>query len=71
LPTQTDDGVDIEEIAEKTMDKTKKMLVDIHTGVTDVMATEVGFAWTMVAQCAKQIKNLYKTFLTLDCLPMT
>ena len=69
-----DDGVDIEEITEKTMDKIKKMLVDIHTGVTDAMATEVaeflGFTGPLVAQCAEQVKNLYKTFITVDCLQL-
>ena len=36
-----DGGVDIEEVAEKTPDRIKKMAVDIHTGVTDAMATEL------------------------------
>ncbi len=69
-----DGGVDIEEVAEKTPDRIKKMPVDIHTGVTDAMATEVaeflGFTGPLVAQCAEQVKNLYKTFLTVDCLQL-
>merc|ERR1712066_1105387 len=69
-----DGGVDIEEVAEKTPDRIKKMPVDIHSGVTDSMATEVaeflGFTGPLVAQCAEQIKNLYKTFLTVDCLQL-
>merc|ERR1712066_528631 len=69
-----DGGVDIEEVAEKTPERIKKMPVDIHSGVTDSMATEVaeflGFTGPLVAQCAEQIKNLYKTFLTVDCLQL-
>ena len=67
-----DGGVDIEEVAEKTPERIKKMPVDIHTGVTDAMATEVaeflGFTGPLVAQCAEQVKNLYKTFLTVEDL---
>ena len=69
-----DGGVDIEEVAEKTPDRIKKMPVDIHAGVTDAMAIEVaeflGFTGPLVAQCAEQVKNLYKTFLTVDCLQL-
>ena len=69
-----DGGVDIEEVAERTPERIKKVPVDIHTGVTDSMATEVaeflGFTGPLVAQCAEQIKNLYKTFLTVDCLQL-
>merc|ERR1711981_1205509 len=36
-----DGGVDIEEVAEKTPERILKMPVDIHTGVTDEMATEL------------------------------
>merc|ERR1711971_1085902 len=65
-----DGGVDIEEVAEKTPDRIKKMPVDIHTGVTDAMATEVaeflGFKGELKSQCSEQVKNLYKTFLTVD-----
>merc|ERR1711874_279219 len=69
-----DGGGDIEEVAEKTPDRIKKMPVDIHTGVTDAMATELaeflGFQGALVAQCAEQIKNLYKMFLDVDCLQL-
>ena len=69
-----DGGVDIGEVAEKTPDRIKKLPVDIHTGVTDAMAIEVaeflGFTGPLVAQCAEQVKNLYKTFLTVDCLQL-
>jgi len=69
-----DGGVDIEEVAEKTPDRIKKMPVDIHTGVTDAMATELaeflGFKGALVGQCAEQIKNLYKMFLDVDCLQL-
>ena len=69
-----DGGVDIEEVAEKTPDRIKKMPVDIHAGVTDAMATELaqflGFEGPLVAQCAEQIKNLYKMFIDVDCLQL-
>ena len=46
--------MDIEEVAVETLDKIKKMPVDIHTGVTEVIATELagflGFAGPLVAQ---------------------
>ena len=67
-----DGGVDIEEVAEKTPERIRKMPVDIHTGVTDAMATELaeflGFKGDLVPQCAEQIKNLYTMFLDVDCL---
>merc|ERR1719322_2129231 len=66
--------VDIEEVAEKTPDRIKKMPVDIHTGVTDAMAIELaeflGFKGPLVGQCAEQIKNLYKVFLDVDCVQL-
>ena len=50
------------------------MPVDIHTGVTDEMATELaeflGFKGELVPQCAEQIKNLYTMFLDVDCLQL-
>ena len=65
-----DGGVDIEEVAEKTPERILKMPVDIHTGVTDAMATELaqflGFQGLLVVQCAGQIKNLYKIFLVVS-----
>ena len=36
-----DGGVDIEEVAEKTPERIKKLAVDIKTGLTDAMANEV------------------------------
>ena len=69
-----DGGVDIEEVAEKTPDRIKKMPVDIKAGVSDAMATELaeflGFKGELVAKCADQIQRLYKTFLTVDCLQL-
>merc|ERR1712117_711993 len=47
---------------------------DIHTGVTDEMATELaeflGFKGELVPQCAEQIKNLYEMFINVDCLQL-
>lgn len=69
-----DGGVDIEEVAESTPERILKMPVDIHTGVTDEMATDLavflGFKGDLVPQCAEQIKNLYKMFLDVDCLQL-
>jgi len=69
-----DGGVDIEEVAESTPDRIKKMPVDIHIGVTDAMATELaeflGFKGPLVAQCAEQVQNLYKMFIEVDCLQL-
>ena len=69
-----DGGVDIEEVAEKTPERIKKMPVDILAGVSDEMATELaeflGFKGPLVAQCADQIQKLYQTFLTVDCLQL-
>merc|ERR1719369_780299 len=69
-----DGGVDIEDVAEKTPERIKKMPVDIHVGVTDEIATELavflGFQGDLVAQCAEQIQNLYKMFLDVDCLQL-
>ena len=69
-----DGGVDIEEVAERTPERIKKVPVDIHTGVTDKMATELaeflGFKGELVPQCAEQIKNLYTMFLDVDCLQL-
>jgi len=69
-----DGGVDIEEVAEKTPDRIMKLPVDIKTGVTDEMALKVaqflGFQGELVAQCAEQIKKLYKAFLDVDCVQL-
>jgi succinyl-CoA synthetase beta subunit len=69
-----DGGVDIEEVAEKTPERILKLPVDINTGVTDEMATRVatflGFKGDLVAQCAGQIKNLYKAFIEVDCVQL-
>ena len=52
-------GVDIEEVAEKTPDRIKKVPVNINTGVTDDVANEVaaflGFSGELQTQCATQV----------------
>ena len=62
-----DGGVDIEEVAEKTPERIKKLPVDIKTGLTDDKANEVaeflGFSGELKTQCAEQIKRLYTMFL--------
>merc|ERR1712141_189911 len=62
-----DGGVDIEEVAEKTPDRIKKIPVDIFTGVTDEVAKDIaaflGFEGELKSQCSEQVKRLYKMFL--------
>merc|ERR1712179_68173 len=69
-----DGGVDIEEVAEKTPDRIKKIPVDIFTGVTDDIATDVaqflGFEGELEQQCAEQVKRLYDMFINVDCLQL-
>ena len=59
LVASPDGGVDIEEVAEKTPDRIKKIPVDIHTGVTDEIANEIakflGFEGALGKQCAEQV----------------
>jgi len=67
-----DGGVDIEEVAEKTPERIKKVPVDIKVGLTDAMADEIaeflGFQGDLKEQCAQQVKRLYEMFLKVDCL---
>ena len=62
LVASPDGGVDIEEVAEKTPDRIKKIPVDIHTGVTDEIANEIakflGFEGALGKQCAEQASVL-------------
>merc|ERR1711884_280920 len=69
-----DGGVDIEEVAEKTPQRIKKIPVDINTGCTEDIANDVaaflGFSGEMQAQCAEQVKRLYEMFINVDCLQL-
>jgi len=69
-----DGGVDIEEVAEKTPDRIKKVPVDIFTGVTDDIAKDIaqflGFEGELQQQCAEQVKRLYDMFINVDCLQL-
>merc|ERR1712002_174202 len=69
-----DGGVDIEEVAEKTPDRIKKVPVDIFTGVTDDTAMDIaqflGFEGELQQQCAEQVKRLYDMFINVDCLQL-
>merc|ERR1712241_1386888 len=69
-----DGGVDIEEVAEKTPDRIKKVPVDIFTGVTDDTAMDsaqfLGFEGELQQQCAEQVKRLYDMFINVDCLQL-
>ena len=59
LVASPDGGVDIEEVAEKTPERIKKIPVDINTGVTDAIANELatflGFKGELAKQCAEQV----------------
>ncbi len=69
-----DGGVDIEEVAEKTPDRIKKVPVDIKTGLTQVVAKDVaaflGFEGALRDQCAEQLMRLYKMFIEVDCVQL-
>merc|ERR1711981_1072907 len=69
-----DGGVDIEEVAEKTPERIKKVPVDIFTGVTDDIANDVsqflGFEGELQTQCAEQVTRLYNMFINVDCLQL-
>ena len=72
---QPDGGVDIEEVAEKTPERIKKVPVDIFTGVTQDMANDVanflGFEGELQSQCAEQVIRLYDMFVNVDCLQVS
>merc|ERR1712226_897049 len=74
LVASPDGGVDIEEVAEKTPDRIKKIPIDIFTGVTDEVAKDValflGFEGELTQQCAEQVKRLYEMFINVDCLQL-
>jgi succinyl-CoA synthetase beta subunit len=63
LVASPDGGVDIEEVAEKTPDRIKKIPVDIFAGVTDENATEIaqflGFDGELRKQCAEQARLIF------------
>ena len=69
-----DGGVDIEEVAEKTPERIRKIPVDINAGITDATAKEVasflGFKGDLESQCAEQVKRLYNMFVSVDCLQL-
>lgn len=67
-----DGGMDIEEVAEKTPDRIKKIPVGISTGCTPAVANEVadflGFKGELKSQCAEQVIHYphYRARTTLD-----
>ncbi|QQP56012.1 Succinate--CoA ligase subunit beta_ mitochondrial [Caligus rogercresseyi] len=69
-----DGGVDIEEVAEKTPERIKKIPVSITTGCTEEIAGEVaeflGFDGELREQCADQVKRLYDMFIKVDCVQL-
>merc|ERR1719352_321788 len=64
-------GTSIEDIAEATPDAIIKLPVDIMTGMTEAMATEMatkmGYTGSQIPDAAKLITNLYKVFVDCDC----
>ena len=75
LVASPDGGVDIEEVAEKTPDRIKKIPVDIFTGVTDENATEIakflGFDGELRKQCAEQARLIFFIVVLYLMIKMT
>ncbi|XP_040577493.1 succinate--CoA ligase [GDP-forming] subunit beta, mitochondrial [Lepeophtheirus salmonis] len=69
-----DGGVDIEDVAERTPERIKKIPISISTGCTHEIAQDVaaflGFEGELKEQCAGQIKNLYDMFIKVDCVQL-
>lgn len=64
-------GMDIEGVAAKNPDAIKTFSVDLDTGVTDKLATEIasvlGYTDKAIPAAATTIQNLYKVFTEKDC----
>jgi len=64
-------GTSIEDIAAATPDAIIKMPIDIMDGIKESQANEMakkmGFEGAQVGYAAKNIMNLYKTFIECDC----
>ena len=63
-------GMDIEEVAEKTPEKIKKIIIDPEWGYQDYMGRDLAFALGLTGKtalkCAQLIKGLYKTYCHFD-----
>ncbi|KAK9323408.1 succinate--CoA ligase [Lipomyces orientalis] len=63
-------GMDIETVAKETPDAIFSTPIDIHTGVTDEIATKVaealGFSAAATKEAAETVKKLYKVFQEKD-----
>ncbi|KAH8154175.1 uncharacterized protein LAJ45_01943 [Morchella importuna] len=63
-------GMDIEGVAKENPEAIITTPVDIHTGVTDAMATKIatdlGFSEQCIEEAADTIKKLYKVFVEKD-----
>lgn len=64
-------GMDIEGVAAENPDAIKTFSVDLDTGVTDKLATDIasvlGYTPEAIPLAAKTIQNLYKVFIEKDC----
>jgi succinyl-CoA synthetase beta subunit len=65
-------GMDIEEVAEKTPEKVKKVVIDVFNGMSGATATEIskflGFEGTGVDMAASEILKLYHVFNRYDVI---
>ncbi|KAH0614946.1 uncharacterized protein H6S33_000582 [Morchella sextelata] len=65
-------GMDIEGVAKENPEAIITTPVDIHTGVTDAMATKIatdlGFSEQCIEEAADTIKKLYKVFVEKDAI---
>lgn len=64
-------GMDIEGVAAKDPDAIKTFSIDLKTGVTDKLATEIasvlGYTDEAIPEAAKAVQNLYRVFSEKDC----
>lgn len=64
-------GMDIEGVAAKDPSAIKTFPVDLKTGVTDSLATDIasvlGYTKDAIPEAAKAVQNLYRVFIEKDC----
>ncbi|MBU5264841.1 ADP-forming succinate--CoA ligase subunit beta [Bacillus atrophaeus] len=71
LMASEEGGTEIEEVAEKTPEKIKKVVIDPAVGLQGYQAREIAFSINipkeLVGQAAKFMLGLYKAFVEKDC----
>ncbi len=71
IMVSTEGGVDIEEVAEKTPEKIVKETIDPAVGIMPYqgrkLAVALGLQGDMIAQAAKLLMGVYKTWWECDC----